>query len=132
MHNEENIQGCAMCGTEIDPGDGPMCEVCIPIADALATGKRNPLTGFDCECKTRADCYDGLICHWSFGAAFDKAFRYWDWRVFVIAGWFLDEADGWDGPEDAKTIWQYALEDGGLRAAVIVRIVQLWRLDFRK
>ena len=47
------------------------------------------LTGFDCDCATRLDCYDGLICHWSFAAAFDKAFRYWDWRVFVIADWFL-------------------------------------------
>ena len=89
-------------------------------------------TGFKCDCKTRLDCYDGLIMHWSFVAAFDKAFRYWDWRVFVIASWFLDECDGWAEPGEKKSVWRYALEDGGLRAAVVVRIVQVFKLDFRK
>ena len=88
----------------------------------------NKATGFDCDCATRKECYDGLICHWSFDAAFDKAFRYRDIRgVFMIAGWFLDEWDGWDAAEERKTVWQYAIEDGGFRAAVVVKIVQAAR-----
>lgn len=89
---------------------------------------KNPKTGFDCDCATRLDCYDGLIMYWSFKAAFDKAFKHWDWRVFVIASWFLDEADGW---ETGNTIWRDAMDDGGWRAAVVVRMVQLTKLDFR-
>lgn len=89
---------------------------------------KNPKTGFDCDCSTRLDCYDGLICHWDFGAAFAKALRHWDWRVFVIAAWFLDECEGW---ATGNTVWGDAMDNGGWRVAVAVRITQLTRLDFR-
>ena len=92
----------------------------------------NPNTGFLCDCESRLDCYDGLIMHWSFDAAFEKAFRHWDWRVFTIAGWFLDECDGWDEPGEKKSVWRHAMENGGLRAALVIRLVQLRRLDFRR
>lgn len=81
----------------------------------------------DCNCSSRLDCYDGLIHYWSFGAAYEKAFRHWDLKaVFVIAGWWHDEIDG--SIEEHQTYWSVAVEDGGYRAAVVMRIVQVWRL----
>ena len=85
----------------------------------------NPKTGFRCDCATRLECYDGLVCHWDFGAAFDKALRHWDWRVFVIAGWFLDEIDGYK--EDHMTRTGALIDEADWRAVPVVWSVMAWR-----
>ena len=88
----------------------------------------NRMTGFcseDCGCESRLDCYDGLICTWDFGAAFDKAFRHWDWRVFVIADWWLDEIGGYK--KDGQSLHQAMLDEMDWRAVPVVRLVMAWR-----
>ena len=86
----------------------------------------NPKTGFACDCATRLECYDGLICHWHHGAAFDKAFRHWDLRgVFVIAGWFLDEVDGYK--PDRMTRTEALIDEAGRKAVPFVWAVMAWR-----
>ena len=79
----------------------------------------------DFNCNDRLDHYDALICHWSYDVAFAEAFGNWDWRVFTIADWFLDEVD--DYKEDHQTIWTCAVDHGGLRTGIVVRIAQAWQ-----
>ena len=75
------------------------------------------MDGFCDDCKTRYQCYDGLVCHWDYRAAFDKALRHDDWRIFVIAQWFVD--DDFDGDLSATEV----LMPGAKAAVQTVRLL---------
>ena len=99
----------------------------LPILKRIGGKTKNTdMKGFCEECKTRYMCYDGLICTWDYDAAFAKALKHDDWRVFVIAQWWIDEQDAGGGEGDGVSVDAMnaaALSDGAKTAIQAVRLL---------